>query len=257
MQRIPLEALDRTIFGKKVKQLRRDGLIPGHVFGHKVETEHVSVKVKDFLPVLHQAGETGLIDLRIGEEKMRPVMIRGVQYDPRQGGLLHVDFYQVNLHEKVTVPVPIVLKELEEEIESVKMGEAVVLQTLNEVEVEALPTDLIDHLEVDLRSLKNIDDAITLGQLDYDHDKITVLAEPDEIVVKLAPAVTEEMKALMEEQAAEAAAAAEAAEAEEAAEEGEKIEGEEEEKVDEQQTAAEVGTAEGDAEEDKKEESPK
>src|SRR5258708_34861943 len=165
MQRIPLNALEREVLGKKVKQLRRDGFVPAHVYGKKIETEHVSVPVKDFLPVLNEAGETGLIDLKVGGEKVRPVMIKGVQYDSNKGRLLHVDFYQVNLNEKVTVPVPIVLKELEEEIESVKMGEAVVLQTLSEVEVEALPTDLIDELEVDLSSLQNIDDAITVSDL--------------------------------------------------------------------------------------------
>lgn len=197
--------------------------MPAHVFGNGLETEHISVILKDFLPVLHQAGETGLIDLRIGEEKVRPVMIRDLQHDPLKGNLLHVDFYQVNLKEKVRVPVPVVLRELEEEIESVKMGEAVVLQTLNEVEVEALPTDLVEHIEVDISSLKNIDDAITVADLSYDREKLTILAEPEEVVVKLAPAVTEEMQQLLEEQEAEAQAAGAAAEAEEGKQEGEEV----------------------------------
>lgn len=77
MQRIPLQAEERDVLGKKVKNLRQQGVLPAHVFGNDVETEHVSIKEKEFLPVLHQAGETGLIDLKIGEEKIRPVMIRG------------------------------------------------------------------------------------------------------------------------------------------------------------------------------------
>ncbi len=221
-----LKAQEREILGKKVKRLRRDGVIPGHVFGNKVETEHVSVRAKDFLPVLDQAGETGLIDLKISDEKVRPVMIKGVQYDPVKGALLHVDFYQVNLKEKVRVPVPVVLKEPEEPVESVKLGEAVILQTLNEVEVEALPTDLVDQIEVDVSGLQNIDDAITVGQLQYDREKLTVLAEPEEVVVKLAPAVTEEMQQLLEEQEAEAQAAEAAAEGEEEAPGAEAEEGE-------------------------------
>lgn len=209
MDKLALTAQERTILGKKVKKLRRDGLIPGHVFGKGIDTEHVSVKLLEFLPVLHKAGETGLIDLRVGEEKTRPVLIRDVQYDPVKDIPLNISFYQVNLKEKVTVPVPIVV--VGEEPESVHMGEAVVLQTLNEVEVEALPTDLVENLEVDISILKMIGDAIAVSRLNYDRDKLIILADPEEIVVKLAPAVTEEMKQLLEEQEVEAQAAQEAA----------------------------------------------
>lgn len=219
MDKITLQAEDRAVLGKKVKLLRSDGVIPAHVYGNQVETEHVSVKLKDFVPVFGQAGETGVIELKIGADKIRPVMVKGMQYDPVRGELLHIDFYQVDLKQKVTVPVPIVVTG-GEEIESVKMGEAVVLQSLSEVQVEALPTDLIDNIEVNVDHLKIVDDAVTVGQLIYDRSKITVLAEPDEVVVKLAPAVTEEMKKLLEEQAAEAAAAA-AATTEEGVEGGE------------------------------------
>src|SRR3982750_1170853 len=108
MNRIPLKAQEREVLGKKVKQLRRDGVIPAHIYGNKVETEHVAVAAKDLIPVLLQAGETGVIDLRIGAERVRPVMVRGIQHEPIRGDILHVDFYQVNLKEKVTVPVPII-----------------------------------------------------------------------------------------------------------------------------------------------------
>lgn len=228
MDRIPLRAEDREVLGKKVKNLRRDGFLPGHVFGKNVATEHVTVPAKEFIKVLGEAGETGLVDLKIGAEKIRPVLIRNLQYDTRDGKLLHIDFYQVNLNEKVEVPVPIVL--IGEEPESVHMGETVVLQTLSEVQVEALPTDLIENIEVDISNLKVVDDAVLVSDLNYDKSKITVLAEPEEVVVKLAPAVTEEMKQLLEEQEAETAAAAEAAESEEGAVEGvegEAVEGEE------------------------------
>lgn len=206
MDRLSLQAEERKILGKKVKNLRKDGKLPGHVFGKGLETEHVSVDGKTFLKTFKEAGETGLIDLRIGAEKVRPVLVRGVQYDPVSGDLVHIDFYQVNLTQKVKVPVPLTL--IGEQPESVHLGETIVLQTLNEVEVEALPADLVEKIEVDITNLKNIDDAITVGQLNYDRSKLTVSAQEDEIVVKLAPAVTEEMKKQMEEEAAEAAAAA-------------------------------------------------
>lgn len=224
MNRVSLKATEREIIGKKVKKLRSEGFVPGHVFGKGTESESVSVNNKDFLNAFAIAGMTGLIDLKIGEEKVRPVLVRDVQYHALSGQLLNIDFHQVNLKEKVKVLVPIVIKETDTEIESVKMGEAIVIQPLTDVEIEALPTDLIEHLEVDISTLKNIDDAVTLGSLIYDREKITVLGESEEVVVKLAPAITEEMKKLMEEQEAEAAAAQEAV-AEESTEE--KAEGEE------------------------------
>lgn len=215
MDRLNLKAIERNILGKKVKKMRAEGHVPGHVFGKGLETEHVSVDGKAFNQVFTQAGETGLIDLKIGEEKIRPVLIRGVQYDPVTGSPLNIDFYQVDLKQKVKVPVPIVL--IGEEPESVSLGENIVLQTLNQVEVEALPTDLIEKIEVDISTLKSVDDAITVGQLSFDREKLSIQVSDEEIVVKLAPAVTAEMEKLMEEQAAEAAEAQVEAAAEEGA----------------------------------------
>lgn len=209
MDRLSLQAEERKILGKKVKNLRKDGKLPGHVFGKGVETEHVSVDGKIFLKTFKEAGETGLIDLKIGSEKVRPVMVKGVQSDPVSGDPVHIDFYQVNLSEKVKVPVPLTL--IGDEPQSVKLGETIVLQSMNEIEVEALPADLIEKIEVDITALQNIDDAITVGQLNFDRSKLTIEVEPDAIVVKLAPAITEEMKKQMEEEAA--AAAVQAAEA--------------------------------------------
>lgn len=206
MDRLALHAQERKILGKKVKKLRADGLLPGHVFGKGVDGEIVAVKAKDFLKTLHQAGETGLVDLKIGTEKVRPVLIRDVQYDPISGQPIHIDFYQVNLAEKVKVAVPVV--QTGEQPEPVHLGEAIVLQTLNEIEVEALPADLPENIEVDVSILKAIDDAITVGQLNFDRSKITVEVDPAEVVVKLAPAVSAETQELLEEQAAEQAAAA-------------------------------------------------
>lgn len=213
MDRLSLQADERKILGKKVKKLRRDGLLPGHVFGKGVDGEMVSVPAKDFLKTYEEAGETGLIDLKIGKDKVRPVLVRDVQHDPITGQPIHIDFYQVNLQEKVKVPVPLVL--VGEQPEVVHLGEAIVLQTVMEVEVEALPTDLVEKIEVDIAPLKAIDDAITVGQLNYDRSKLTIHADPEGIVVKLAPAVSAEMEKLLEEEAAEKAAAVAEAQVEE------------------------------------------
>lgn len=228
MDRPTLKAEERSLFGKKVKNLRRDGIIPGHVFGKGLETESVQVKLKDLAEVYGEVGETGLINLKIGEERVRPVLIREIQSNPLNGRPLNIDFYQVNLKTKVKVYVPIEL--IGEEPELVHTGEAVVLNPISEIEIEALPTDLIDKIEVNIEVLKNIDDAITVEQLNYDRSKVEIFSNPDEVVVKLAPAVTEEMQELMEEAEAETQAAqeaaAEAAGEETTIEEGETAEGE-------------------------------
>lgn len=256
MDRLSLKAKERTISGKKVKHMRKAGEIPGNVYGNTQENEQVSVTLSEFLPIFRQAGETGLINLKIGEEKVRPVLVREIQHDPRNGQIYHIDFYQVNLKEKVKVKVPIEL--IGEEVETVKLGETVVLQNLHEIEVEALPTDLIEKIEVDITPLQNIDDGVTVGQLNYNRELLTVFLEPEEIVVKLAPAITEEMKKLLEEQEAEAAEAA----AEQVAEEGaEGKEGEETAEGAEGETGAEAGEAgeapEGESKKEGGEEKPK
>ncbi len=202
MDRLSLHAEERTVLGKKVKNLRKEGKIPAHVFGNTKEVEHVTVDLKEFGLVYGQAGETGVIDLKIGTEKNRPVMVKDSQYHPVNGQLLHIDFYQVNLNVAVTVPVPVVL--IGDEPELVHSGEAIVLQNISELQVEALPGDLVDQIEVNISVLKEIDDAILVESLNYDRSKLTVHAEPTEVVVKLAPAVTAEMEALLEEQEAEA-----------------------------------------------------
>lgn len=227
MDRLSLNAQERIILGKKVKNLRQDGKLPGHVFGKGIDSEAVTVLAKDFLKTFHQAGETGLVDLKIGSEKVRPVLIREVQYDPITGNPVHIDFYQVNLKELVKVSVPVV--QIGEQPEAVHLGEAIVLQTVNEVEVEALPSDLPEKIEVDISLLKNIDDEITIGQLNYDRSKLTIHTDQEEIVVKLAPAISAEMEKLLEEEAAEKAAAVAEVAVEEGAEapaEEVKLEGE-------------------------------
>ncbi|MDO8429701.1 MAG: 50S ribosomal protein L25 [Candidatus Daviesbacteria bacterium] len=217
MQTIPLDAQDRTILGKKVKTLRVVGLVPAHVFGNKIATENVTVNSRDFLKVFAKSGESGLIDLKIGADKIRPVLVRDVQVHAVSSEPLHIDFYQVNLKESVRVTVPVVLKGDQPEI--VRSGEAVVIQPMSEIEVEALPTELPENIEVDITSLLAIGDSIIVSSLVVP-EGVTIHADLEAVVVKLDNAVTEEMQKLLEEQAAEQAATQEAAAAEAVTTEG-------------------------------------
>lgn len=222
MEQIPLTAQKRTIFGRKVKNLRKVGLIPAHVFGHKIKTIHVQVKANEFSKVFEKVGETGIVDLAVdgsprgeaGEKK--PVLIRNLQIHPVTDLPLHVDFYQVSLTEKVKVNVPL---ETIGESPAVEKKIGLLLTPISEIEIEALPQDLLEKIEVDVTKLENIGDEIKVKDLKIDRTKIEVLTDPELVVVQIGELVTKEMEAVEAEiEAEQAEAVTEAAEAVEGAE---------------------------------------
>ncbi|MEK9147104.1 MAG: 50S ribosomal protein L25 [Patescibacteria group bacterium] len=217
MQQIPLAAEKRTILGRKVKTLRRGGLIPAHVFGHKVPTIHVQVKKSDFTKVFEEAGETGIVDLAVDGQK-HPTLIRSIQVHPVTDEPLHIDFYQVNLQEKVKVNVPIEIVGKPSAVEK-KIG--LLLTPLNEIEIEALPTDIPESIQVDVSKLENVGDEIKVKDLNIDRTKIEVQADQELVVAQIGELVTKEMEAVeaeIEAEQAEAAAAEAPAEGEAPAE---------------------------------------
>jgi large subunit ribosomal protein L25 len=237
MEQIPLSAQKRTVLGRKVKQLRKDGIIPAHIFGHKVKTVHVQVKAGEFHKVFEKAGETGIISLSVDSEK-RPVLVRNLQIHPVTDEPLHIDFYQVNLTEKVKVNVPL---EIVGEAPAVEKKIGLLLTPVSEVEIEALPADLPENIEVDITKLSEIGSEIKVKDLKVDRTKVQVLTDEELVVAQIGELVTKEMEAVEAEIEAEQAEAA----AEAPAEGEEKPEGE-----------AEEGT-EQKAEEKPSEESPK
>lgn len=211
MEQTPLLAQKRTVLGRKVKKLRAEGQIPAHVFGHKVKTVHVQVKNTDFAKVYDAAGETGIVDLAIDGQK-RPVLIRNVQIHPVTDETLHIDFYQVNLTEKVKVNVPL---EVIGESPAVEKKIGLLLTPVSEVEIEALPQDLPEKIEVDVAKLANVGDEVKVGDLKIDKTKITLHTPEDLVVAQIGELVTREMEAVEAEiEAEKAEAAAEAVPAE-------------------------------------------
>lgn len=163
MTKVALEAKKREVFGRKVKALRRQGLLPANIYGKKVKSLAVSVSLKDFTTAFKTSGETNVIELKIEKEKSgRPVLATNLQKDPVSDEPIHVDFYQVDLTQKVTVPVPI---EVQGEAPAVKEKGAVLIRLLDEVEVEALPKDLPDKLVVDISELREFNDSILIKDL--------------------------------------------------------------------------------------------
>ncbi|MBI4039463.1 50S ribosomal protein L25 [Candidatus Daviesbacteria bacterium] len=187
-QRLQLSAQRRDFLGKKVHRLRSQGLLPGHIYGHDVDPVSVSVKSEEFVKIFAKAGETGLIDLVINDDKVRPVLIHDVQYDPAYHKPLNIDFYQVNLSEKVAVNVPV---EIIGESPVVNMGEGVLLAELSELEVEALPTDLPEKITVDVSSLNAVGDVIHVKDL-HTPAGVIVKVDPEQIVVHIGQPVMPE-----------------------------------------------------------------
>jgi len=176
-----LQAQKRQILGRKVKALRKAGTLPASVYGKKVKSLPVQVQAVDFDKVFAATGETGIIQLKIEKEKeTRPVLAKNRQKDPVTDKIIHIDFHQVDLKEKVTVAIPI---ETAGESPAVKEKSAVLVMVLDEVKVEALPQDLPEKFVVDISGLKEFNESILVKDLKVDRQKVKMLADEGETVV--------------------------------------------------------------------------
>lgn len=208
MKKITLKVEKRTVLGKKVKKLRKVGLLPATIYGKDVKSVSVQVPIKEFDHVYKEAGETGLVELSLDSEKTRPVLIKNVQLEPKSSMPLHADFYQVNLSEKIKANVPVEpVGEPKAVLDKIGLLEV----PLTEVEVEALPADLPEKIEVDVANLAAIGDQITVADVKA-HSGVTILTDTGQILFKIGELVTKEAEELAKaEEAAKATAAAQAA----------------------------------------------
>ena len=217
MADVKLAVDPRIVTGKKVKALRREGIIPAHLYGRDTESLAVQASEQSILNLLRSAGGNAIIDLQInGEDAPRPVVLRGVQRHPVTGDLVHIDFFQISLTETLHSEVPLVLTG---EAPAVGVYGGVLLQSLAHVTVEALPGDIPEQIEVDVSGLEELDTAVFLRDLAFPPN-VEVIADLDQVVAKVAPPrlqaeVDEEAAAIEGEEGVE-----EAAEGEEAAEDG-------------------------------------
>ncbi len=199
----------RVVTGKKVKALRRQGIIPAHLYGRGTESRALQAPAPSITTLLRTAGRNAIIDLQInGEGEARPVVLRGVQRDPVTDELVHIDFFQISLTEQLRADVPLVLAG---EAPAVAVFGGVLLQSLDRLTIEALPTEIPSHIEVDVTGLETLDSALFVRDLTIPPN-VVLLTDPDQVVAKVeAPRIAAEIEA--EEAAAAAAAAAAEAEA--------------------------------------------
>ena len=166
MKHPKLTTQPRTVFGKKLKKLRREGIMPASIYGKNIPSVSFQVKTADFQALYKEVGETGLVDVEI-EGKARPSLVKNIHWDFRTRTPLHADFYQVNLKEKVKTMVPLTITD---EAAAVTEELGMRMNQLSEVEVEALPENLPDQIEVSVAHLAAVDEQVTVADLKAPED---------------------------------------------------------------------------------------
>lgn len=193
--RIVIEAEAREITGKQVAQLRREGWIPGVIYGRKT-AESVQMEQKALRRALRTVGTTHLAEVSVNG-RVHTVLVREIQQHATRGDIVHVDFLEVDMKAK-----------LRAEAELVGVGQAVpeaeglgvATLMLREVEIECLPDDLVSQIDVDLSTIRTPDDIIHVKDLVVPQG-IEIFTDPDMIVARFEYAVTEEEEGAVAEEA--------------------------------------------------------
>lgn len=197
MDRVVLKATKRTVRGKQVSALRRSGKLPAVIYGRRTEPISITLDMHSASLALGKIGSSSLITVDV-EGKEYPALVRERQRDYIKGTLRHVDFLAVSLTEKIRAEVRI---EVTGVSPAVKDLNAVLVTGLHALSVECLPTDLPDHVVVDISVLAEVGDGIHVRDIMLP-DKVRVLDDPDEMVVVATFAkeeVIEEAPAAVEE----------------------------------------------------------
>jgi len=178
MENYVLEAQEREVIGKKVKALRREGLLPSIIYGSGISPIPVTLNTKAVTQILKTIGANTLVTIKISK-KEHLTLVRDIQRDFITRELLHMDFQAVSLEENITSTVPIVIVG---ESPAVEDFEALLVTSMEEIEIEAKAKDLPDTIEVDVSGLLEIGDHILVKDLVVPGE-VTILDDPDEIVI--------------------------------------------------------------------------
>jgi len=220
---LTLKVKIRKDLGKKVKVLRKQGILPAVLYGPKIKNLSIEIDFKEFENIYKEAGESSLISLEVdpsansGQVKKFPVLIHEVKKDPLSGKPIHADFYQPILTEEVEATVPIVF---EGEALAVKELGGTLVREISEIEVKALPKNLPHEIKVDINGLKTLDDEILVKDLKLP-ENVTIQRDKNEIVALVTPPETEKIEEELEKPIEEKVEEVEEAEEKEEGEEKE------------------------------------
>ena len=187
-----LSATKREIKGEKA---REEGLLPAVIYGAGGEAESLALVYSDFVKLYDQAGESSLIDLAVENKDAGKVLIHEVQFDPVKGRPIHVDLRRIDMSKPITANVELIFNG---ESPAVKELGGTLVKNIEEVEVECLPKDLVNHIDVDLSVLATFDNAIKVSDLKIPAGLTIIEPATDIVVVKAQPALTEEQIKAME-----------------------------------------------------------
>jgi large subunit ribosomal protein L25 len=182
-----LSAKIRNEKGKSaIKKLRKEGLIPAELYGHKVENLHLAVNNKEFNNIFKLAGENTIINLLIEDLHKKeeiPVLIHDVQKNYLTNDIVHIDFYQIRMDEKVRTHVPL---EFVGESPAIKNYGGILNKSMNEIEIEALPQDLPSSIPVDISKIQELNQSIYVKDLNIPKG-VKVLVDLDTVVATVIP----------------------------------------------------------------------
>ncbi len=180
----------REAQGKANKRLRREGFVPGVVYGKGEESTNVQVEAKTFEVLYRAAGKTSVVKFRLpGAGRATSGFIKSVQRHPLSGRALHVDYYLVNLKVEMEVDVPLIFTG---EAPAVEATGGTLLHNLSSIHVKALPTDIPHEIVVDVSVLKSLDVAIHVRDLNLNRDLVTVMTDGETQVATVVPPRVEE-----------------------------------------------------------------
>lgn len=201
----------------KANKIRSTGFIPAVVYGNEVKNINIALDKTEFMHIFRHAGTSNLIDLNIADKDKFKTLIHDTQTDPIHNEIIHVDFYKVNMKEKITTEIP--LKFVGDSKAVIEM-EGSLITPKDSIEVECLPSDLISEVEVDVSILDDFEKDIRISDLKLPQN-IDVLDDPEDVVASVEEPRSEEELAELEEEVKEDVEAIEVEHAGEEVAEGE------------------------------------
>lgn len=161
--RATIQAAPRSVLGKHVKQLRRQGILPGNVYGRGLASVAIQVDFRDFLKTIRAAGVRSMFELAIdGEPAARHVVLRGLSRAGGTGDPIHADFYQVDLNRPIHTTVQLRFVGVSPAVRDLA---GTLVHSLDHVTISTLPLSIPEALDVDISVLKGFDLTLTVADL--------------------------------------------------------------------------------------------
>lgn len=189
MEKVVIQAEKRSVIGKQVKALRREGKLPAVIYGYGIDPISIVLDSRDASRTLAKTSSSTLVTIELAG-KQYPTLVREKQLDFIRNSLIHVDFLAVSMTEKLTASVGI---HFEGEAPAVKDFGAILVTGLTELEVECLATDLPERFTVDVSSLTEISSGIYVKDV-VAPENVEILSDPEEMIVVATAMAAEEVE---------------------------------------------------------------